>query len=143
MTDNLNPDVNANNSSEAKDRIEYLSRELHQHNHRYFVLDEPVISDAEYDHLMKELIGLEEAWPQFLRPDSPSARVGSAPLDKFDTVAHSVPMMSLDKGFSEEDLISFDQRVRKFLKTDSDILYTAEPKIDGHASSSPMSSFIK
>ncbi|MDA3894981.1 MAG: NAD-dependent DNA ligase LigA [Desulfobacteraceae bacterium] len=125
MTDKVNPEIEL--------RIAYLRRDLHQHNHRYFILDEPVISDAEYDRLMKELIELEESWPQFSSADSPSARVGSPPLDKFDTVAHSVPMMSLDKGFNEEDLISFDQRVKKILKTESDILYTAEPKIDGVA----------
>jgi len=129
MTDIVIP----NNSSEAERRIEFLRRELHHHNHRYFVLDEPVISDAEYDRLMQELIALEESWPQFSSSDSPSARVGSPPLDKFDTVAHSVPMMSLDKGFDEADLISFDQRVKKLLKRDSEILYTAEPKIDGVA----------
>ena len=125
MTDSVN--------SEIERRIAFLRQELHRHNHRYFVLDEPVISDAEYDRLMKELIELEEAWPQFLRPDSPSARVGSPPLEKFETVPHNVKMMSLDKGFNKEDLISFDQRVRKLLKSESEILYTAEPKIDGVA----------
>ncbi|MBC2717513.1 MAG: NAD-dependent DNA ligase LigA [Desulfobacteraceae bacterium] len=133
MTDSINSNINPNTSSDIERRIAYLRQELHQHNHRYFVLDDPVISDAEYDRMMKELIQLEESWPQFSSPDSPSARVGSPPLDKFDTVEHSVPMMSLDKGFTEEDLISFDQRVRKLLNTDADILYTAEPKIDGVA----------
>lgn len=133
MTDILNPNVHPETSSEAEHRIESLRRELHQHNHRYFVLDEPIISDAEYDRLMKELIVLEESWPQFSSADSPSARVGSPPLEKFETVAHKVRMMSLDKGFNEDDLISFDQRVRKLLKTESDVLYTAEPKIDGVA----------
>jgi len=118
---------------EADSRIVFLRKELHQHNHRYFVLDDPIISDAEYDRMMKELIGLEDKWPQFLSPESPSVRVGSPPLEKFDPVIHSVPMMSLDKGFTEEDVISFDQRVRKILNTDIDIGYTAEPKIDGVA----------
>ena len=125
MTDNANQEIER--------RIDFLRNELHAHNHRYFVLDDPVISDAEYDRMMKELIELEEAWPQFLRPDSPSARVGSPPLEKFDTITHTVSMMSLDKGFNTNDLISFDQRVRKLLNSDADILYTAEPKMDGVA----------
>ena len=118
---------------EIEKRIEFLRKELHQHNHRYFVLDDPVISDAAYDRLMKELIALETEWPRYFRPDSPSTRVGSPPLDKFETVAHSVPMMSLDKGFHEQDLESFDQRIRKTLTVSETIKYTAEPKIDGVA----------
>ena len=118
---------------EIEKRIEFLRKELHQHNHRYFVLDDPVISDAAYDRLMKELIALETEWPRYFRPDSPSTRVGSPPLDKFETVAHSVPMMSLDKGFHEQDLESFDQRIRKTLTVPETIKYTAEPKIDGVA----------
>ena len=125
MTDSVNPEIER--------RIAYLRHELHQHNHHYFVLDDPIISDAEYDRMMKELIELEASWPQFLSSDSPSARVGSPPLEKFETVTHTVPMMSLDKGFNEQDLISFDQRVRKLLNLDTDVLYTAEPKMDGVA----------
>ena len=125
MTDSENPEIER--------RIEFLRKELHAHNHRYFVLDDPMISDAEYDRMMKELIELEEAWPQFSTPDSPSARVGSSPLEKFDTITHTVPMMSLDKGFNTNDLISFDQRVRKLLGNETEVLYTAEPKMDGVA----------
>jgi DNA ligase (NAD+) len=125
MSDNENPAI--------KQRIDFLRRVLHQHNHRYFVLDDPVISDAEYDRLMKELIELETEWPEYFRPDSPSTRVGSPPLDKFETVAHSVPMMSLDKGFTQQDLENFDQRIRKLLNPSETVKYTAEPKIDGVA----------
>lgn len=125
--------MNENDIDKTERRIAFLRKTLHQHNYRYFVQDDPVISDAEYDRMMKELIELETAWPGFSSPDSPSARVGSPPLDKFDTVTHSVPMMSLDKGFSEQDLVSFDQRVRKLLNSETDVLYTAEPKIDGVA----------
>ncbi len=125
MTDKVNPEIER--------RIAHLRQGLHQHNHRYFVLDDPIISDAEYDRMMKELIELEESFPQFSSSDSPSARVGSPPLEKFETVTHTVPMMSLDKGFNEKELISFDQRVRKLLNMDTDIFYTAEPKIDGVA----------
>lgn len=119
--------------SEIINRVEYLRRELHRHNYRYFVLDDPEISDAEYDRMMQELIGLEAAWPELYSLDSPSARVGSPPLDKFETIAHTHPMLSLDKGFGEADFISFDQRVRKGLNTDEEIQYTVEPKIDGLA----------
>ncbi len=116
-------------------RVEELRSALHHHNHRYFVLDDPVISDAEYDRMMKELIELEEAWPALASPDSPSARVGSPPLDKFETVPHTIPMLSLDKGFSESDIIDFDLRVKRGigLSETEEILYTAEPKIDGVA----------
>lgn len=116
-------------------RVEELRQALHFHNYRYFVLDDPQISDAEYDRMMKELIELEEAFPELASPDSPSARVGSAPLDKFETAAHTIPMLSLDKGFSESDILDFDLRVKRGLglpETEA-ILYTAEPKIDGVA----------
>lgn len=129
MADTATPKVDP----EIERRIERLRQALHEHNHRYFVLDDPVISDAEYDRLMQELIALEHAWPRYSSPDSPSARVGSPPLEKFETVPHTVPMMSLDKGFTEADLLSFDERVRKLLKTEEKIVYTAEPKIDGVA----------
>jgi DNA ligase (NAD+) len=117
----------------TEERAAYLRKELHRHNYLYFVLDDPEISDAEYDRMMQELISLEEAHPELARPDSPTARVGSEPLDKFDTVKHSIPMLSLIKGFSEAELIEFDQRVKRSLNTDADILYTAEPKMDGVA----------
>ncbi len=118
---------------ETEERAAYLQKELHRHNYRYFVLDDPEISDAEYDRMMQELISLENTCPELARPDSPTARVGSEPLDKFDTVKHSIPMLSLDKGFSENELIAFDQRVKRSLDTVEEILYTAEPKLDGVA----------
>jgi DNA ligase (NAD+) len=114
-------------------RVKQLREELHRHNHRYFVLDDPEISDAEYDRMMKELIDLETAWPELASPDSPSVRVGSPPLDKFQSITHTHPMLSLDKGFGETDFINFDQRVKKGLGTHEEVLYTAEPKIDGVA----------
>jgi len=118
---------------EIEKRAAELREALFRHNRRYFELDDPVISDAEYDRMMAELISLESEWPQLKSEDSPTARVGSAPLAKFETVEHVVPMLSLDKGFSANDLISFDQRIRRALKTKQEILYTAEPKIDGLA----------
>ncbi len=125
MTRSIDPEV-------AK-QVDILRRELHRHNFRYFVLDDPEISDAEYDRMMKALIALEARWPELASPDSPSQRVGSPPLERFETVAHRHPMQSLDKGFNEGDFISFDQRVKKTLNTDVEVLYTAEPKIDGIA----------
>lgn len=115
------------------DRVDWLRREINRHDHRYFVLDDPVISDTEYDRLMQELISIETRWPELAAPDSPTTRVGSAPLDRFEPVDHEPPMLSLDKGFSDADFRSFDQRVRKGLGVDAPVLYTTEPKIDGVA----------
>ncbi|MEZ4525935.1 MAG: NAD-dependent DNA ligase LigA [Desulfobacterales bacterium] len=120
-------------NDEILHRIAFLRKELHRHNHRYYVLDDPEISDAEYDRLMRELTELETAHPELASPDSPTVRVGAAPLSEFDTVQHSVPMLSLDNAFSEGELADFDKRVRKNLETDAQILYTAEPKLDGLA----------
>lgn len=116
-----------------RERIERLRRELHRHNYRYHVLDDPEISDAQYDRMMRELLALEADHPDLRTPDSPTARVGAPPLDKFESVAHTHPMMSLDNGFNDHDLEEFDRRVSRFLKTDRQILYTAEPKMDGIA----------
>jgi DNA ligase (NAD+) len=114
-------------------RIETLRKALHRHNYRYYVMDDPEVSDAEYDRLMQELKELEETHPEVASPDSPTTRVGAPPLDKFDTVSHSIPMLSLDNGFKDEDILDFDGRVKRNLKTQSDIQYTAEPKMDGVA----------
>ncbi len=113
-------------------KIEELRTALHLHNYRYYVLDDPEISDAEYDRLMQELIALEKAHPECYSPDSPTQRVGAAPLEKFETVAHSVPMLSLDNGFNDEDISEFDKRVRKNLGV-MEVSYIAEPKLDGLA----------
>ena len=114
-------------------KIQDLRKRLHHHNHRYYVLDDPEISDSEYDRLMQELIGLEKTFPSLASPDSPSARVGAPPLAKFDSVAHSIPMLSLDNGFADEDIWEFDKRVKRYLDRESEIDYTAEPKMDGVA----------
>lgn len=115
------------------ERIQNLRQALHHHNYRYYVLDDPEISDAQYDKMMQELLGLETAYPDLITPDSPSLRVGAAPLQQFETAAHSLPMLSLDNGFAESDVVEFDNRVKRFLKTDENIIYTAEPKMDGVA----------
>ncbi|MGD8671646.1 MAG: NAD-dependent DNA ligase LigA, partial [Desulfobacterales bacterium] len=115
------------------EKTKELRTALHRHNYRYYVLDDPEISDAEYDRMLRELMRLEEKYPQLMRPDSPTVRVGAPPLEKFDSVAHSIPMLSLDNGFNDEDILEFDQRVRRNLGVSNNIIYTAEPKMDGVA----------
>ncbi|MGB5748538.1 MAG: NAD-dependent DNA ligase LigA [Desulfobacterales bacterium] len=115
------------------EKIQDLRKTLHYHNFRYHVLDDPEISDSEYDRRMQELIRLEKAYPDFVSPDSPSARVGAPPLAKFDSIAHTIPMLSLDNGFADEDILEFDKRIKRYLDRQSDIIYTAEPKMDGVA----------
>jgi DNA ligase (NAD+) len=114
-------------------RVSELREALHHHNYRYYVLDDPEVSDAEYDRLMQALIRLEEAHPQLSRTDSPSARVGAPPLTKFDSFVHSIAMLSLDNAFNDSDILEFDRRVKRNLDSDSEIQYTAEPKLDGVA----------
>ena len=114
-------------------KIQDLRKTLHHHNYRYYVLDDPEISDSEYDCLMQELIRLEKTCPDLASPDSPSARVGAPPLAKFDSIAHTIPMLSLDNGFADEDILEFDRRVKRYLDRQSEIIYTAEPKMDGVA----------
>jgi len=120
-------------NEDTRKRAAELRKALHRHNYLYYVLDEPEISDAEYDRLMQELIALEAAYPELVEPDSPTQRVGALPLEKFETVAHTIPMLSLENAFGEDEVFAFDQRVRRFLETDSPLLYTAEPKMDGVA----------
>jgi DNA ligase (NAD+) len=114
-------------------RVNHLRETLHHHNHRYYVLDDPEVSDAEYDRMMQELIRLEQAYPQLASADSPSARVGAPPLTKFESVAHSIAMLSLDNAFNDGDIQEFDRRVKRKLGTESEIRYTVEPKMDGVA----------
>jgi DNA ligase (NAD+) len=118
---------------EIEQRAETLRQALHYHNHRYYVMDDPEISDAEYDRMMQELIALEEAHPGLESPESPTRRVGAPPLSDFDTVPHSLPMLSLDNAFSDGDIADFDKRIKKRLEADEPIHYTAEPKLDGLA----------
>jgi DNA ligase (NAD+) len=115
-----------------KHEIEKLVKDLNYHCYRYYVLDSPVISDAEYDRLYRRLKELEEQY-DYVLPESPTQRVGAPPLDKFEKVSHKDPMLSLDNALSEDDLREFDQRVKRFLKSDETITYTVEPKYDGLA----------
>lgn len=118
---------------EAARRIEELTRKLNDHAHRYYVLDNPVISDGEYDRLFQKLLALEEAYPAFALEDSPTRRVGGAPLDKFEQVEHRIPMLSLENGFSDQDLTDFAQRLERFLNEPVASGFSAEPKMDGLA----------
>src|SRR5512135_3816800 len=115
-----------------KKEIVNLAKEINEHNYRYYVLDAPVISDEEYDRLFRRLKELEEQH-HYILPDSPTQRVGALPLDKFEKVRHSEPMLSLDNAFSHEEVREFDQRVKRFLKSDREVEYTVEPKYDGLA----------
>lgn len=115
---------------EAKKRIEWLRKEIWRHNYLYYVLNKPEISDEEYDKLMEELRSLEEQFPEFITPDSPTQRVGAPPAKEFKSVRHVKPMLSLDTAHKEEEVIAFDKRIRKELEVD-EMEYTAEPKLDG------------
>ncbi len=116
----------------AEKRIAELTREINEHNYHYYVEDNPVVSDAEYDRLIKELKYLEEKFPALSQPDSPTRRVGGQPIEGFVTVRHLRPMFSLDNGNSVEEVRDFDQRVRKLLEVPQ-VEYTVELKIDGVA----------
>ncbi len=114
-------------------RAEQLRGEIREHNYRYYVLDDPIIPDAEYDRLMRELQTLEQANPELITADSPTQRVGATPDTAFEEVRHSIPMLSLDNAFSDEEFGDFDRRVRERLGSDGPIEYAGEPKLDGLA----------
>ena len=109
-------------------KIEQLRRTLSEHNYRYYVLDEPTISDFEYDKLLRQLEELEQAHPETVTPDSPTQRVGGRALERFQPVQHRVPLQSLQDVFSREELEEFDRRVREGA---DDVQYIVEPKVDG------------
>ena len=116
----------------AAARAATVRRELEAHNHRYYVLDAPSVSDAEYDGLYRELQGLEVRYPSLLTPDSPTQRVSGAPAAEFEAVTHRVPMLSLNNAFSDKEVEAFDRRVREVLGSE-DVVYSVEPKFDGLA----------
>ena len=116
------------NSSEILDKIKKLSAEIERHNKNYYVMDNPVISDYEYDMMLRELEGIELAYPELVTEDSPTQRVGGAALNKFTPVTHEVPMESLHDSFSEEELFDFDRKVREVVPK---VSYVVEPKFDG------------
>jgi len=113
--------------------LKKLRDQIIHHNYRYYVLDDPHISDAEYDRLFRKLQELESQNPDLITPDSPTQRVGAIPLTEFETITHSIPMLSLDNGFNEAEIKEFDTRIKKLLNTSDHIEYIAEPKFDGLA----------
>src|SRR4030042_4530321 len=117
---------------EKKKEIEKLVKELNYHCYRYYVLDSPVISDEEYDRLYVKLKELEEQY-HYILPDSPTQRIGAPPLDKFEKVKHTEPMLSLDNAFSYKEVEEFEKRAKRFLRSEEVMEYTVEPKYDGLA----------
>jgi len=119
------------NARQAQKRIEKLRETINYHRYLYHVLDKQEISDAALDSLKHELAELENQFPQFITPDSPTQRIGGMPLEKFVKIRHKVRQWSFDDAFSEEEIRRFDSRIKRFLKTEDDIEYTCELKIDG------------
>jgi len=126
---------------EKKGKIELsvLREKINYHNYRYYILDDPEISDAEYDRLYQRLLSLENKYPELVIPASPSQRVGAPVEGGFKPVKHSVPMLSLENSFTDKEAKAFDERIKRdkrikeFLSYSNDITYTVEPKLDGLA----------
>ena len=116
-----------------KKRAKKLRVDINEHNIHYYVHDNPIISDGEYDELLRELIHLENQFPYLITPNSPTQRVGSTPLSGFDTIEHSMPMLSLANAMNDDEIHDFDKQVKKFLNKENEIEYTCEPKLDGLA----------
>ncbi|MFQ5662194.1 MAG: NAD-dependent DNA ligase LigA, partial [Candidatus Paceibacteria bacterium] len=115
------------------ENIENLRSKIRYHDGKYYVDNMPEISDYEYDQLMKELERLESAYPQSISPDSPTQRVSGEPISGFTSIEHSIPMLSIENTYSEEELREFDKRIRRILKDVDEIEYVVELKIDGIA----------
>jgi DNA ligase (NAD+) len=117
----------------ANKEILELRREIETHNYQYHVLDNPLVSDAEYDRLFSRLVELEKEYPELATPDSPTQKVGAPPLERFSTVQHTLPMLSLNNATDPEELEEFEERIQRFLKHSEAIDYAVEAKIDGLA----------
>ena len=118
---------------DVRKKVETLRKQLDHHNYRYYVLDDPEVADREYDTLLRELQKLEQNHPELVTHDSPTQRIGARPLEAFGSVDHRLPMLSLENAMSDEELIAFDERVKKGLDVDKSIEYVAELKMDGLA----------
>lgn len=125
--------IMASSREEIRQEILRLREEVAKHNYRYYVLDDPLISDAEYDRLFRRLVELEKENREFASPDSPTQKVGAPPLERFATVRHTLPMLSLNNANDQEEMDVFEERIRRFLKNSQPIEYVVEPKIDGVA----------
>src|SRR5216683_8144301 len=139
MTDAMNAQSNSKISvadrseAQAKAELERLAAEIGEHDKRYYQEDAPTVSDAAYDALRRRNEAIEACFPDLVRADSPSGRVGAQPASKFAKVRHAVPMLSLGNAFSDEEVSEFVERMRRFLRLPEDekVVFTAEPKIDG------------
>ena len=118
---------------DIKNKISLLIDKIEEHNVHYYIKEDPLISDYEYDLLLRKLESLEKKYPQFIHPSSPTQRVGASPNQDFGTIEHSIPMLSLSNAMSELEIKQFDDKVKKILETDEEIEYVAEPKLDGVA----------
>ena len=129
MDGDLFPDLNI----DPRERIDALRRRIEHHNYLYYVLNQPSVSDREYDLLLRELQELESRYPQFDSPSSPTKRIGEKLTDGFRSVAHEIPMLSISNTYEPGELRDFDQRTRRFLNLDDNdpLEYTVELKIDG------------
>src|SRR6266851_1417167 len=121
------------NLEQLETEAESLREQINHHNYRYYVLDDPEITDAEYDRLMRRLEELEQTHPEIRTPDSPTQRVGAAPSREFGAVQHRRMMLSLGNAMSAEAMVEFDRRIKRFLRSDGAIEYVAEVKLDGLA----------
>jgi DNA ligase (NAD+) len=119
--------------ADIKKKIDSLREKINFHAYRYYELDDPLIADSEYDQLFQELLRLEELHPELVTPDSPTQRVGGIPLAEFETVRHTHPMLSLENAFNEQELHEFEERLQRFLRSEAELSYMAEPKLDGLA----------
>ena len=119
--------------AEVQQRVHDLRQQINQHSHNYYVLDTPTIPDAEYDRLFRELQALEQANPDLVSSDSPTQKVGAAPLAAFDQVEHEMPMLSLDNAMNEDELVDFNRRIQDRLKDETLFEFACEPKLDGLA----------
>lgn len=118
---------------QVKARLQELREQLTYHAHRYYVLDDPVIADVEYDRMFQQLLEIEEQFPELITPDSPSLRVGGAPLDGFAEAEHASPMLSLDNVFGPTELAAFENKIHRYLQSTEPLTYSMEPKLDGLA----------
>lgn len=121
------------NETQAKAELERLAKEIAEHDRRYYAEDEPSISDAEYDQLRQRNEAIEARFPDLVRDDSPSLKVGSSPAKQFSSIRHGIAMLSLGNALNDKDVFDFETRIRRFLKLDdrAELAFTAEPKIDG------------
>ena len=118
---------------DSKNQIKLLKTKINHHNIQYYVHDDPIISDSEYDELMHQLLQLEKEYPSLVTFDSPSQRVGAIPLSEFKSIKHKLPMLSLANAMNIDELKEFDKQVKKGLGQENDVEYIAEPKLDGLA----------